>query len=77
MISPHFFVVIFAKVGYTKDKEGGVTMEIRCATKAIIIENGAILLNRCKDQTGMFEEDITPDCKSRCSCSDVSWDRIY
>ena len=27
-------------------------MAIRCATKAIIIENGAILLNRCKGEDG-------------------------
>ena len=27
-------------------------MGIRCATKAIIIENGAILLNRCKGEDG-------------------------
>lgn len=46
----HFFVVIFVKIGYTKDKGGGITMAIRCATKAIIIENGAILLNRCKGE---------------------------
>ena len=27
-------------------------MAIRCATKAIIIENGAVLLNRCKGEDG-------------------------
>ncbi len=33
-------------------------MSIRCASKAIIIENGAILLNRCKGEDGDIYYDL-------------------
>ncbi|MBQ8800327.1 MAG: NUDIX domain-containing protein [Lachnospiraceae bacterium] len=33
-------------------------MAIRCATKAIIVENGAILLNRCKGEDGDIYYDL-------------------
>ena len=36
-------------------------MAIRCATKAIIIENGTILLNRCKGEDGEIYYDL-PGC---------------